>query len=60
MDNDAIKKDFNERYRLMNDMVLTQMNAILDPLCKLCGDHQRSRFVERVKTGVRLWTELLN
>ena len=45
MDNDAIKKDFGELYKMMNGMTLTQMDAIIDPVCKLCRDHQRSGFV---------------
>ncbi len=58
MDDDTIKKDFNELYRLMNGMTLTQMDTILDPVCTLCRDHQRSGFVEGVKIGIRLGKEL--
>ena len=44
MDDDAIKKDFGELYQMMNGMTLTQMEAILDPVCKLCWDHERAGF----------------
>ena len=60
MDNDAIKKDFGELYKMMNSMTLTQMDTILDPVCKLCRDHQRSGFVEGVKLGINLKDELLH
>jgi len=60
MDNDAIKKDFGELYKMMNGMTLTQMDEIIDPVCKLCRDHQRSGFVEGVKLGINLKDELLH
>lgn len=58
MSDNRIKKDFNELYRLMNGMTLTQMDTISDPVCALCRGHQRSGFVEGVKAGVLLRTEL--
>lgn len=58
MDDGTIKESFKERYRLMNGMTLTQMDTILDPVCTLCRDHQRSGFVEGIKIGVRLIDEL--
>ena len=58
MDNDAIKKDFGELDQMMNGMTLTQMDAIIDPVCKLCRDHQRSGFMEGVKLGINLEDEL--
>ena len=58
MDDGTIKEDFNELYRLMNDMELREMDKIIYPVCTLCRDHQRSGFVEGVKVGIRLKTEL--
>ena len=58
MDNGTIKEDFNELYYLMNGMELREMDKIIYPVCTLCRDHQRSGFVEGVKVGVRLRTEL--
>ena len=58
MDDDTIKEDFNELYRLMNGMTLTQMDAILDPVCTMCRDHQRSGFVAGVKAGALLREKL--
>lgn len=58
MDDDRIKEDFKKLYHLMNGMTLTQMDTILDPVCTLCRDHQRSGFVEGIKIGMRLTDEL--
>ena len=58
MDDGTIKEDFNELYRLMNGMELREMDKIIYPVCTLCRDHQRSGFVEGVKVGIRLKTEL--
>ena len=58
MDDGAIKEDFNELYRLMNGMELREMDRIIYPVCTLCRNHQRSGFVEGVKVGIQLQTEL--
>lgn len=57
-DNEQIKADFNELYRQMNGMPLREMDKIIYPVCKLCRDHERAGFVEGIKIGVRLQTEL--
>ena len=59
MDDGTIKEDFNELYRQMNGMELREMDQIIYPVCTLCRDYQRSGFVEGVKIGVLLQTELL-
>ena len=56
--NEQIKADFEELYRQMNGMPLREMDKIVYPVCKLCRDHERSGFVEGIKIGVRLRTEL--
>ena len=58
MDDGTIKEDFNVLYRQMNGMELREMDKIIYPVCTLCRDHQRSGFVEGVKVGIRLKTEL--
>ena len=58
MDDGTIKEDFNELYRQMNGMELWEMDKIIYPVCTLCRDHQRSGFVEGVKVGIRLKSEL--
>ena len=57
-DNEQIKEDFNERYRLMNGMELREMDKIIYPVCTLCRDHERSGFIEGIKIGVLLQAEL--
>lgn len=57
-DDEQIKADFNELYRLMNGMELREMDWIIYPVCKLCRDHERSGFVEGIKIGVLLQAEL--
>lgn len=57
-DNEQIKADFEELYRQMNGMPLREMDQIVYPVCKLCRDHERSGFVEGIKIGIRLQTEL--
>lgn len=57
-DNEQIKADFNELYRLMNGMPLRDMDKIIYPVCTLCRDHERSGFIHGVKVGVRLNHEI--
>ena len=57
-DNEQIKEDFNELYRLMNGMGLQEMDRIIYPVCKLCRDHERAGFIEGIKIGVLLQAEL--
>lgn len=57
-DNEQIKADFEELYRQVNGMPLREVDKIVYPVCKLCRDHERSGFVEGIKIGVRLRTEL--
>ena len=57
-DNEQIKADFNELYRQMNGMELREMDRIIYPVCRLCRDHERSGFIEGIKIGVLLQTEL--
>lgn len=57
-DNEQIKADFNELYQHMNGLSLREMDRIIYPVCKLCRDHERAGFVEGIKIGIRLHTEL--
>lgn len=57
-DNEQIKVDFHELYQKMNGMPLREMDKIIYPVCALCRDHERAGFVEGIKIGVRLATEL--
>jgi len=57
-DDEQIKADFNECYRLMNGTELREMDRIIYPVCRLCRDHERSGFIEGIKVGVLLQAEL--
>ena len=57
-DDEQIKEDFNELYRLMNGMELRGMDKIIYPVCRLCRDHERSGFIEGIKISILLQAEL--
>lgn len=57
-DNEQIKADFNELYRMMNGMELREMDKIIYPVCTLCRDHEKAGFIEGIKIGIRLRAEL--
>lgn len=48
MDDDKVKQDFHELYELMNGMPLREMDQIVYPVCTLCRDHERDRFIHGV------------
>lgn len=58
-DNEQIKADFDSLYESMNGMSLEDMDRIICPVCTLCRDHAKTRFVEGMKIGVRLQRELI-
>ena len=58
MDNEAIKADFEELYRLMNGKPLKEVDEIIYTVCTLCRDHEKAGFVEGVKVGMSLAQEL--
>ena len=57
-DNEQIKADFNELYQQMNGMPLREMDKIIYPVCKLCRDHEKAGFIEGIKIGIHLASEL--
>ena len=57
-DNEQIKADFNELYRQMNGLELREMDKIIYPVCKLCQDHEKAGFIEGIKIGIQLASEL--
>ena len=58
IDDDQIKADFGELYRLLNGMPLREMDWIINPVCTLCRDHERNGFVHGVLVVVRLSQEI--
>ena len=59
-DNAAIKADFEELYRLMNEKPLKEIDEIIYAVCTLCRDHEKAGFVEGIKVGVSLAKEMNN
>lgn len=59
-DNEQIRADFHELYQQMNGMPLREMDQIVYPVCKLCRDHEKAGFIEGIRIGVQLISELKN
>lgn len=57
-DNDQIKADFEELYRQMNGMPLREMDRVIDAVCTLCREHEKTGFAEGIKVGILLAHEL--
>ena len=58
MDNEEIKADFEELYRLVNGKPLKEIDEIIYAVCTLCRDHEKAGFIEGVKVGIGLGQEL--
>lgn len=58
LDDAQTKTDFHALYESMNGMTLQEMDRVIDPVCRLCRDHERSGFVNGVKVGICLGREL--
>lgn len=57
---DQIKADFAKLYQALNGMPLREMDWIINPVCALCRDHERSGFIHGVQVGIRLEQEVQN
>ena len=57
-DNEQIRADFNELYQQMNGISLREMDNIIYPVCKLCRDHEKAGFIEGIKVGIQLASEI--
>ena len=53
-----INAGFHELYQLMNGVPLEKMDEIINPVCFLCREHERSGFVHGVQIGMLLAREL--
>ena len=58
LDDGTIKADFNELYQQMNGMTLREMDQIIYPVCTLCRNHEKAGFIEGIKIGIHLASEL--
>ena len=56
--NRKIKEDFHELYCLLDGIPLTELDRIINPVCTLCRDHEKSGFIHGVQVGVRLAQEI--
>ena len=43
----------------MNGIPLREMNKIIYPVCRLCLDHEKDGFIEGIRVGIRLQTEII-
>ena len=59
-DTDAVKAAFEDLYQRMHGMPLRVMDRIVDAVCTLCREHEKSGFVEGMKVGIRMEQELAN
>ena len=57
-DTDAVKAAFEDLYQRMHGMPLREMDWIIDVVCTLCREHEKSGFVTGVKIGFQLGDEL--
>ena len=58
LDNEEIKADFEELYRIMNGKPLQEIDEIIYAVCTLCRDHEKAGFIEGIKVGIGLGQEL--
>ena len=58
MEDAQIKAGFHDLYQLMNGVPLEKMDEIINPVCFLCREHERSGFVHGVQIGMLLAQEL--
>lgn len=58
MDNETIRKDFDELYQAMHGHSLREIDKVIDAVCLLCRDHEKAGFVNGIRIGIRLEDEL--
>lgn len=58
LDSAQIKEGFTELYRHMKDVPISDMDDVIDTVCTLCWEHEKTGFVEGAKVGIRLALEL--
>lgn len=58
MDTPEIKSAFETLYQRLHGTPLQDLDKIIDTVCLLCLEHEKSGFVNGVKIGVRLKEEL--
>ena len=56
----AVRAAVEDLYQRMHGMPLREMDRIIDVVCTLCREHERSGFVSGVKMGILLEIEIQN
>ena len=51
-------KNLGGLHQQMNGMTIRDMDKVIYPVCKLCRDHEKAGFIEGIKVGIHLATEL--
>ncbi|MBQ2404496.1 MAG: hypothetical protein II280_03685, partial [Lachnospiraceae bacterium] len=59
LDNEVIKHGFEKLYDQLDALCLKDKDRIIDIVCFLCQEHEKSGFTEGVKVGMRLEQELV-
>lgn len=58
MDNDKIKRDFEDLYEAMHGKTLREKDRVIDAVCRLCRDHEKRGFADGIGLGLRLAQEV--
>ena len=58
MDTPQIKLDFEMLYHQLTGKSLRELDSIIDTVTTLCWHHEKSGFIEGIKLGILLATEL--
>ena len=58
MDNETIRKDFDELYQAMHGHSLREIDKVIYTVCTLCRDHEKAGFIEGIRIGVLLAQEV--
>ena len=57
-DNDTVKATFDKLYCKMHGMTLREMDKIIDTVCSLCREHEKTGFIDGIKIGIQMEQEL--
>ena len=58
LDTEQIREGFTELYRHMKHLPLSNVDGVIDIVCSLCWEYEKTGFVEGIKIGVVLSQEL--
>ena len=58
LDTPQIKSDFEELYQQLTGKSLRELDNIIDTVTTLCWQHEQTGFVEVIKVGILLSSEL--